>query len=115
VAGVAGLLGAFGGVEPAVLTDPAAGARVYVFRERGRDAARVGALALAAWEGMARVRDADLGALVSIVFRQGRRRTLVRPLAGGAAAALLAADGTVARPGRAWREADRAAAVLEAR
>jgi hypothetical protein len=115
VAGVAGMLGAFGGVEPAVLTDPAAGARVYVFRERGRDAARVGALALAAWEGMARVRDADLGALVSIVFRQGRRRTLVRPLAGGAAAALLAADGTVARPGRAWREADRAAAVLEAR
>lgn len=115
VAVVAGALGAFGGVEPAVLADPAAGARVYVFREPDRAAERVGALALAAWEGLARVRDADLGALVSITFRQGRRRTLVRALAGGEGTTLLAAAGPVARPGRAWREADRAAATLEAR
>ncbi|HEV8473396.1 MAG TPA: hypothetical protein VGR82_11530 [Methylomirabilota bacterium] len=112
VAGVAATLGAFGGVEPAVLAD-GGGGRVYVFRERGREAERVAALALAAWEGVARARDAELGSLVSIVFRQGRRRTLVRPVGGGDA--LLAATGPVARPGRAWREADRAAAALEAR
>ena len=64
-------------------------------------------------EGVARARDEELGPLVSIVFRQGRRRTLVRPVGGGDA--LLAATGPVARPGRAWREADRAAAALEAR
>jgi hypothetical protein len=114
VAGVAETLGAFGGVEPAVLTDPK-GARVYVFRERGREAERVGGLALAAWEALGRARDADLGALVSIVFRHGRRRTLVRSVGAGTTPALLAADGTVTQPGRAWREADRAAAALEAR
>jgi hypothetical protein len=113
VAGVAGTLGAFGEVEPAVLADPG-GARVYVFREPGREAERVGALALAAWEAL-RTRDAALGAPVSVVFRQGRRRMLVRPLAAARGTVLLAAAGTVARPGRAWRDADRAAAALEAR
>jgi len=66
------------------------------------------------WEGLGRARDADLGALVSVVFRQGRRRILVRSL-GGRGTALLAAAGPVARPGRAWREVDRAAAALESR
>ena len=114
VAGVAGTLEAFGDVEPAVLTDAAGVARVYVFREPGREAERLGELALAVWDGLGRTRDADLGALVSVVFRQGRRRILVRPLSGRGTT-LLAAAGPVARPGRAWREADRAAAALEAR
>jgi hypothetical protein len=111
VTAAAATLAAFGEVEPAVLADPAGGARVYVFREPGREAERVAALALAAWEG-ARGRDGDL---VSVAFRQGRRRTLVRPVGSGQGTALLAAAGMVARPGRAWREADRAAAALEAR
>ena len=114
VAGVAGTLEAFGDLEPAVLTDAAGVARVYVFREPGHEAERLGELALAVWDGLGRTRDADLGALVSVIFRQGRRRILVRPLAGRGTA-LLAAAGPVARPGRAWREADRAAAALEAR
>ena len=114
VAGLAGTLGAFGILEPAVLTDATGAARIYVFREPGREAERLGELALAVWEGLGRARDADLGALVSVVFRQGRRRILVRSL-GGRGTALLAAAGPVARPGRAWREADRAAAALESR
>jgi hypothetical protein len=114
VAGLAGTLGAFGILEPAVLTDATGAARIYVFREPGREAERLGELALAVWEGLGRARDADLGALVSVVFRQGRRRILVRAL-GGRGTALLAAAGPVARPGRAWREVDRAAAALESR
>jgi hypothetical protein len=114
VAGVAATLAAFGIVEPAVLTDSAGAARVYVFREPGREAERLGELALAVWEGLGRAREADLGALVSVVFRQGRRRILVRSV-GGRGTALLAAAGPVARAGRAWRDADRAAAALEAR
>ena len=114
VAGLAGTLGAFGILEPAVLTDATGAARIYVFREPGREAEWLGELALAVWEGLGRARDADLGALVSVVFRQGRRRILVRSL-GGRGTVLLAAAGPVARPGRAWREADRAAAALESR
>jgi hypothetical protein len=114
VAGVAGTLTAFGIVEPAVLTDSSGAARVYVFREPGREAERLGELALAVWEGLGRAREGDLGALVSVVFRQGRRRILVRSV-GARGTALLAAAGPVARPGRAWRDADRAAAALETR
>jgi hypothetical protein len=114
VAGVAGTLGAFGVVEPAVLTDAGGSARVYVFREPGREAEHLGELALAVWEGLGRAREGDLGALASVVFRQGRRRILVRSI-DGRGTTLLAAAGPVAQPGRAWREVDRAAAVLEMR
>jgi hypothetical protein len=114
VAGVAGTLGAFGIVEPAVLADAGGSARVYVFREPGREAEHLGELALAVWEGLGRAREGDLGALASVVFRQGRRRILVRSI-DGRGTTLLAAAGPVAQPGRAWREVDRAAAVLEMR
>jgi len=114
VAGVAGTLGAFGVVEPAVFTDVGGSARVYVFREPGREAEHLGELALAVWEGLGRTREGDLGALASVVFRQGRRRILVRSI-DGRGTTLLAAAGPVAQPGRAWREVDRAAAVLEMR
>src|SRR5436190_2245827 len=96
VAGLAGTLGAFGILEPAVLTDATGAARIYVFREPGREAEWLGELALAVWEGLGRARDADLGALVSVVFRQGRRRILVRSL-GRRGTVLLAAAGPVAR------------------
>jgi hypothetical protein len=101
-------------VEPAVLTDAGGTARVYVFREPGREAEHLGELALAVWEGLGRTGDGELGALVSVIFRQGRRRILVRSLAGRGTT-LLAAAGPVAQPGRAWREVDRAAAALETR
>jgi hypothetical protein len=116
VAGVAETLAAFGTVEPAVLAEGNGGARVYVFREPGREAARVAELALAAWDALGRGHggESDLGALVSVIFRQGRRRIFVRAV-GGRGTVLLAAAGSVARPGRAWRDADRAAAALEAR
>jgi hypothetical protein len=113
VAGVARTLAGFGVVEPAVLSDAGGGASVYVFREPGREAEHLGALALAVWDVVGRTHD-ELGALVSVVFRQGRRRIFVRPV-GGRGTALLAAAGLVARPGRAWRDADRAAAALESR
>src|SRR5262245_61689995 len=114
VAGVAGTLGAFGVVEPAVLTDEGGSARIYVFREPGREAEHLGELALAVWEGLGRTREGELGSLVSVIFRQGRRRILVRSI-GGRGTTLLAAAGPVAQPGRAWREIDRAAAALETR
>jgi hypothetical protein len=114
VADVASALGAFGLVEPAVLTDAGGAARVYVFRESGREAEHLGELALAVWEGLGGASDSDLGALVSVVFRQGRRRIFVRPVRSRGTA-LLAAAGPVAHPGRAWRDADRAAAALETR
>jgi hypothetical protein len=114
VAGVASTLGAFGVMEPAVLTDAGGTARVYVFREPGREAEHLGELALAVWEGLGRAGDGELGALVSVIFRQGRRRILVRSLAGRGTT-LLAAAGPVVQPGRAWREVDRAAAALETR
>jgi hypothetical protein len=115
VVAVASALGAsFGVVDPAVLADAGGAARVYVFREAGREAAHVGQLALAVWEGLGRAPDGELGTLVSVVFRQGRRRILVRPV-GARGTALLAAAGPVVRPGRAWRDADRAAAALETR
>jgi hypothetical protein len=112
VAGVAGTLASFGAVEPAVLSHGSGGGRVYVFREPGQEAERIASLALAAWDGFGHAA-AELGPVVSIVFRQGRRRMLVRPV--GAGSALLAAAGPVARPGRAWRDAERAAVALEAR
>jgi hypothetical protein len=113
VAGLARTLAGFGLVEPAVLSDASGAARVYVFREPGHEAEHLGALALAVWDIVGRTHD-DLGALVSVVFRQGRRRIFVRPV-GGRGTTLLAAAGLVARPGRAWRDADRAAMALETR
>jgi hypothetical protein len=109
VAGAGHALTSFGDVEPSVF---AAGvARVYVFSARGANATRLGTLALSVCEAL-RDGAGGLGRLVSVVFRRGGERTLVRPLASGAA--VLAATGPVTRPGRVHRDADRAATVLEA-
>ena len=109
VAGAGQALRSFGAVEPTVFAD--GGARVYVFSARGRDATPLGALALRVCEAL-REGDGELGRLVSVVFRRGRERTLVRPLGSGAG--VLAATGPVTRPGRVHRDAERAAMMLEA-
>jgi hypothetical protein len=109
VAGAGRALASFGAVEPAVFAD--GDARVYVFSAPGRDALPLGRLALAACDALDDV-GGELGRLVSVVLRRGGERTLVRPLAGGAA--VLAATGPVTRPGRVHRDAERAATVLEA-
>ena len=101
-------LRSFGDVEPTVFA--ADGAIVYVFSAPGRDATPLGALALSVYDAL---RDGgDLGALVSVVFRRGRERTLLRPV--GTGAAVLAAAGSVTYPGCAHRDVDRAAILLEA-
>jgi hypothetical protein len=106
VTSAAQALASFGAVKPAVFADRSA--RVYVFSTDDRDAAALGERALAV---CAALTDAwELGALVSVTFRRGGELTLVRPLAGGGA---LAATGPVTRPGRARRDADRAAVMLE--
>jgi len=108
VDGAGQALTSFGFVEPTVFGDGAA--RVYVFSVPGGDARPVGALALGVCEAF-REGGADLGRLVSVVFRRGGERTLVRPLGNGGA--VLAAAGPVTRPGRLHRDAERAATVLE--
>jgi len=106
MASAAQALASFGAVRPAVFADRSA--RVYVFSADERAAAALGERALAV---CAALTDAwELGPLVSVTFRRGGELTLVRPLAGGGA---LAATGPVTRPGRAHRDADRAAVVLE--
>jgi hypothetical protein len=100
-------LRSFGDVEPAVFD--ADGALVYVFSAPGRDATPLGTLALSVSDALRE--GGDLGALVSVVFRRGRERTLVRPVGTGA---VLAATGPVTRPGCAHRDADRTATVLAA-
>ena len=109
VAGAGDALVSFGAVEATVLGDGAA--RVYVFSAHGRDATPLGVLALGVCEALGDG-GAELGRLVSVVFHRGSERTLVRPL--GSEGAVLAAAGPVTRPGRAHRDADRAAMVLEA-
>jgi hypothetical protein len=106
MASAARALASFGAVRPAVFADRSA--RVYVFSADERAAAALGERALTVCAALS---DAwELGPLVSVTFRRGGELTLVRPLAGGGA---LAATGPVTRPGRAHRDADRAAAVLE--
>jgi hypothetical protein len=109
VAGAGQALRSFGDVEPAVFAD--GGARVYAFGAHGLDTTPLGALALSVCEAFGEG-DGELGRLVSVVFRRGEDRTLIRPL--GAGDAVLAATGAVTRPGCAHRDADRAAAMLEA-
>jgi hypothetical protein len=106
VAGAGHALASFGAVEPAAFADGRT--RVYVFSASGRDAAPVGGLALSVSEALGET--GELGRLVSVVFRRGGERTILRPLGR---TAILAASGPVRFPGRAHRDADRAAAALE--
>jgi hypothetical protein len=109
VTGAGAALGSFGPLESAVFGD--GGTRLYVFSARGRDAAALGAFALDVLDAIGNV-TGELGRLVSVMFRRGPDRTLVRPLAGGAT--VLAVAGPVTRPGRIRADTDRAVAMLEA-
>jgi hypothetical protein len=102
-------LRSLGTVEPTVFTDGPA--RVYVLNGGRGDDKVVGALALNLADALGA--GGDLGGPRVVVFRRGAEQMLVRPLASGAG--VLVATGTVTRPGRFLREAERAASVLEAR
>ncbi len=99
-------LRSFGTVEPSVFADGPA--RVYVFSAGGGDDKAVGMLALDVSDALGD--GGDLGRVRAVLFRRGGEHTLVRPLSAG----VLAASGPVTRPGRILRDADRAAALLEA-
>jgi hypothetical protein len=85
-------------------------ARVYVVSAGGGEDKAVAALALDLCDALGA--GGDLGRLCSVVLQRGKAHTLVRPLARGG---VLVVTGTVTRPGRLLREAERAATVLEAR
>ena len=107
IAAAAHLLVSFGPVTPAAFAHR--GTPIYVFGRREGDAAMLAARALDLCEALGE--GGKLGRLVSLTVRRGMEWTVVRPLAGGTA--VLAATGPVTRPGRAHREAERAAAMLE--
>jgi hypothetical protein len=95
-------------VEPTVCAEGAA--HVYVFSANSGDDKTVAEQALGLCDAF---RDGGpLGRLRSVVSSRGDVQTIVRPLAIGGA---LAISGPVTRPGRLLGDADRAAAVLEAR
>jgi hypothetical protein len=102
-------LASFGTLEPAVFGDAAE--RVYAFTVASRDPAPLGELALGVCEALRGV-VLEPDCLVSVVFHRAGERTLIRPL--GSAGAVLAASGPVRCPGRAHRDADRVATMLEA-
>ena len=96
------------GIEPTVFAEGAA--RVYVFSADSGDDKAVAEQALGLCDAL---RDGGpLGRLRSVVSSRGDVQMVVRPLAMGGA---LAISGRVTRPGRLLGDADRAAAVLEAR
>ena len=102
----------FGRVAPAVFVDGASGLNVYVFHGHGLEARTLGALASRVHAALA----ADVeGALGSMTFRQGRRRTVVRPVdETSSGPGVVAASGPVTLAGLAGRELERVAAALEA-
>jgi hypothetical protein len=102
-------LRSLGAVQPTVFADGSA--RIYVVNADGGEDKAVALLALNVCDALGD--GGDLGRPQAVVFRRGTTYTLVRPLAG--TARVLAATGVLTRPGRLLREADRAAAVLEAR
>jgi len=109
VVAAARALRSLGAVQPTVFADGSA--RIYVVSADGGDDKAVALLALNVCDALGD--GGDLGRPHAVVFRRGTTYTLVRPLAGSVG--VLAATGVLTRPGRLLREADRAAAVLEAR
>ena len=109
VVAAARALRSLGAVQPTVFADGSA--RIYVVSADGGEDKAVALLALNVCDALGD--GGDLGRPHAVVFRRGTTYTLVRPLAGSVG--VLAATGVLTRPGRLLREADRAAAVLEAR
>jgi hypothetical protein len=100
-------LRSLGAVERTAFADGAA--RVYVLRAGGAEDKAVAALALDVCQTLGA--SGALGRLRAVMLRRGGEQTLIRPLAG--TAGVLAASGTVTRPGRLLRDAERAARILE--
>jgi hypothetical protein len=115
VSTIGNVLDGFGRVAPARFATEGGELSVYVFRPREVPAQPFGDIAAALWEALA---DADapaaLGPIESIVLREGRRHSVVRPFAAARGPVLLVASGTVDHAGLALRQAARAAAQLEA-
>jgi hypothetical protein len=96
-----------GAVDPTAFADGPA--RVYVVSAGGGDDKAVAALALGLCNALGA--DGKFGRPHTVLFQRGDAHTLVRPLARGG---VLAVTGTVTRPGRLLKEAERAATLLEA-
>ena len=114
---LAGDLNAFGRVSPAVLRDSSGGAEVCVFLAPGEDSRAVAGFSVDVCRALTREGDEpSQGALQSVVFRLGERRLVVRPVKGtpGRFSVLVAVGQSVARPGLAHRQIERAAALLRA-
>jgi hypothetical protein len=64
------------------------------------------------WQALVHEGELELGRAVSVVLREGTRRTVVHPVATAPRPAMLAAAGVLALPGRAYRQAAQAAERL---
>ena len=114
---LAGDLNAFGRVAPTVRRDSAGSAEGCVFLAPGEDSRAVAGFAVDVCRALTLEGDEPaLGALQSVVFRLNERRLVVRPVKGapGRFSVLVAAGQSVARPGLAHRQLERAAGLLRA-
>jgi hypothetical protein len=114
VAALRGALGGFGDVEPAAFVDRTSGLDVYVFCAGAETAQDAGEAARVVWQALVRESERDLGRAVSVVLREGSRRTVVHPVPAARRPAMLAAAGVLALPGLAYRQAAQAAERLAA-
>ena len=111
VAALRGALDGFGCVVPAAFVDGASELDVYVFSAGAEPPQRAGEAARAVWHALVRESEGDLGRAVSVVLREGTRRTVVHPVRA-ARSVMLAAAGVLRRPGLAYRQAAAAAQRL---
>jgi hypothetical protein len=112
VSALGGALQGFGPVVPAAFVDRASGLDVYVFSAEAEAAEVAGEAARVVWQALVHEGEHELGRAVSVVLREGTRRTVVHPVATAPRPAMLAAAGVLALPGRAYREAAQAAERL---
>jgi len=96
---------------PAAFVDRASGLDVYVFSAGDEVPQTAGEAARVVWQALVRESEADLGRAVSVVLREGTRRTVVHPVTA-ARPVMLAAAGVLTRPGLAYRQAAQAAERL---
>jgi hypothetical protein len=111
VAELRGALDGFGAVVPAAFVDRASGLDVYVFSAGEAASHSAGEAARVVWQALVRESESELGRAISVVLREGRRRTVVHPVRV-ARPMMLAAAGVLTRPGLAYRQAAQAAERL---
>jgi hypothetical protein len=112
VAAMRGALEGFGPVVPAAFVDRASGLDVYVFSAGAETAQAAGEAARVVWQALVREGERALGRALSVVLREGTRRTVVHQVAAAPRPAMLAAAGVLALPGLAYRQAAQAAERL---